>query len=214
MRKLRDAALIGGFVLLVLVATAVVGPRLRAAPEGGFHGTSFQEVGPAPAFTLTDQTGRPTSLDDYRGRPVLLFFGFTHCPDVCPLTLQRLTRVRDSLGRRGRDIAILLVTVDPARDTPEVMAEYVARFGHGVTGLTGSASHVEAARTGYGVYAVRAQGAGTGHDGMDHGGAGHGGIAHSDAVYGIDRAGRLRVLMAPDAPEAHVRADLATLVRR
>lgn len=221
MFKARDAAVVGGIVLTVLLATSLGWELLRGDRVAGFHGTAFAEAGPAPAFTLTDHTGGARSLADFSGRPVLLFFGFTHCPDVCPLALQRLVRARESLGRRGRDIEILLVTVDPARDSPAVLADYVARFGPGVTGLTAETPTLEAVLRDYGAYAVPAAAA-PDHAAAGHAAAGHGShaagpgqtLAHSDAVYGIDRAGRLRVLIAPDAPETQLRDDVAALARR
>jgi protein SCO1 len=167
-----------------------------------FHGTPYPEHEPAPTFTLTDHRGEQVSLDDFEGEAVLLFFGFTHCPDVCPLTLSRLSGVLAELGRRGEGARILLITVDPERDTPSVLARYVERFGPHVTGLTGEAAALEALRRQYGVYAeVHAHG-----DAPPM-------VVHTDAVFGIDRRGRLRVLLHPDGPLDQLRADLRTLLR-
>src|SRR5688500_15350506 len=114
----------GRIVLALFLLAAAVGlggaGYLLASRPPTFHGTNNDEVTPAHLFSLVDHTGRRVTLDDYRGRVVLLFFGFTHCPDVCPLTLARLARVTDGLGRRADDVQVLLATVDPARDTPAV----------------------------------------------------------------------------------------------
>ena len=190
--------------MLRLIVPALIAALLAGcAPEGPprFHGTTLDDAPPAPDFNLTDHTGKAASLADYRGEPVLLFFGFTHCPDVCPLTLDRLARTLEELGPRARDVRVLLVSVDPARDTPPVLAQYVRGFGERVAGLTGTPEALQQVRSAYNAHAEP-----TVHDG-------HPGMMHTDAVYGIDREGRLRVLMAPDAPEEQFRDDLRTLLR-
>jgi protein SCO1/2 len=172
--------------------------------EPRFHGTAYPDAPPAASFTLTDHNGQSRSLADLRGQPVLLFFGFTHCPDVCPLTLARLSRVLQSMGSRGEQVRVLLVSVDPERDTPPVLARYVSQFGPQVTGLTGEADVLRQMRTQYGAYAEHGGG---------HGAGEHTDVMHTNAVYGIDRAGKLRVLIAPDGPEEQMRDDIRTLLR-
>jgi protein SCO1 len=177
---------------------------LQAGRTGAhaFHGTPYPEAEPAPDFALTDHHGNPVRLADFREETVLLFFGFTHCPDVCPLTLMRLGEVLEGLGRRAERARILLVTVDPERDTPEVLDAYVRRFGPRVTGLTGDPATLEAMRRAYGVYAQMHPGHGDGEP-M---------VMHTDAVFGIDRSGQLRVLLHADGPEEELRADIRTLL--
>lgn len=186
------------FALPLLGATLLAACGRLGEPR--FHGTTYDDAPPAANFTLIDHTGSPSSLADHRGQPVLLFFGFTHCPDVCPLTLDRLSRVLKSMGRRGDPVQVLLVTVDPQRDTAPVLADYVRRFGPQVTGLTGEADALKQIRAKYGAYA-------------EHGGNEHADVMHTNAVYGIDRAGKLRVLIAPDAPEEQIREDVTTLLQ-
>ena len=181
----------------VLLLLLLAGCAAEGAPR--FHGTTLENPAPAPSFALTAHTGAPANLYNFRGQPVLLFFGFTHCPDVCPLTLTRLSRVLEAVGPRGDRVHVLLVTVDPARDTPAVLADYVRRFGPQVTGLTGNPEALAGVRNAYGVH--------TQHGGM------HPGISHTDAIYGIDRQGNLRVVIAPDAPEEQMRDDVRTLLR-
>ena len=99
------------------------------------------------AFTLTDHTGRAVTEADFAGRWQLVFFGFTHCPDICPTTLAYMASVFDLLGDEADRVAPLFITVDPARDTVPVMAEYVSVFHPRLTGLTGTEAQVaEAAR--------------------------------------------------------------------
>jgi protein SCO1/2 len=177
-----------------------------------FHGTTYSEVTPAPPLALTDHTGRAVTLDDYRGKAVLLFYGFTHCPDVCPMTLAKLARVTDRLGRRADDVQILLVTVDPERDTPAALGEYVRRFTPRAAGLTGDSAALAEAYRGYGVYTIEGGGP-AGHAGHgDAAGAGPS-MTHSSVVYGIDRRGRLVVVIPPEASDAAVEDDVRALLR-
>lgn len=192
--------------LLAGAISAVVwlGPRLLA-PNGASGTmdvpyTAYDPPEPAPGFTLTDHTGGTRRLADFRGRAVLLFFGFSHCPDVCPLTLAKLGKVLDALpGSAARDVAVLLVTVDPVRDTPPVLAEYVAQFGEQTVGLTGGAQLLGELRRAYGAYA--------GH------GAQHQEMVHTDAVFGIDRNGQLRMLLHPELPAAEMARSVRALLR-
>lgn len=189
---------------LLLLAMLVLLAALRFGADGPptFHGTAYEPPEHAPAFTLVDHTGRSTSLSDYHGRPVLLFFGFVNCPDVCPLTLTRLSRSLEDLGRRGEEAQVLLITVDPERDTPEALAEYVRGFGTRIDGLTGDPETLARIRADYGAYAEANAAAG------EH----HPQVIHTSAVFGIDRAGRLRVLLHADRPEDQLRDDLRTLL--
>lgn len=200
-RGLRAAVVIAALLVLGMLAWRA-GP---GAPR--FIGTVPEEVLPAGDFALREHTGRPVSLASYRGRPVLLFFGYTRCPDVCPLTLDRLSRAVAAEGRRGREVRVLLVTVDPAHDTPAVLAEYAGRFGPGVRGLTGSPEALEHARQAYGAFA--AGGPAAAHAEHGRGGAM---LGHTPVVFGIDRAGRLRVVFGEDASPSEVRENVRALL--
>src|SRR5690606_35411137 len=135
----------------VLLLSAARTGALSGAPR--FHGTAWEPSETAADFRLTDHTGRTVSLSDYRGKGVLLFFGYTTCPDVCPLTLTRLDRVLSEMGSDAEDVRVLLVTVDPENDTPATLARYVGRFGPGFTGLTGEADVLKAILKSYYAYA-------------------------------------------------------------
>lgn len=196
-RQLKIAALSIAAAGVVLVA-GVAGFRAATAPPV-FLGTSFAAADPAPPIALTDHDGKAVTLADYRGESVLLFFGFTRCPDVCPLTLARLSGVLASMGDDAEKVRVLLVTVDPAHDSTHVLKAYVQGFGTRVTGLTGDSAALAAVYSGYGAYV--APGAGQAH----------GGMAHSSAVYGIDRKGRLRVVIPETANTQETKADVRTL---
>lgn len=104
-------------------------------------------------FTLVDQDGRTVTERDFAGAPHLVFFGFTHCPDICPTTLQQVTDVLGALGRKGRDMRVAFITVDPERDRPEDLKAYLSSFDPRITGLTGSPEQVAAAVKAYRGYA-------------------------------------------------------------
>ena len=135
----------------------------------------------APDFTLLDQKGSFT-LSEQHGRVVLLFFGYTHCPDVCPATMANLEHALASLGTAGKDAEIAFVTVDAKRDSPAVLARYAELFGPNVIGLTGADAAVDRVYAAYHVFhqdLPRQPGDSTYY------------VAHSSAVYYIDRNGRL-----------------------
>ncbi|HEX8363556.1 MAG TPA: SCO family protein [Longimicrobium sp.] len=189
-------------------AALVAGCDVRWPGAAAFHGTTYEDTGPAPDFALTDHTEREVTLASFRGHPVLLFFGYTHCPDICPLTLARLQRSVRALGSRGEDVRILLVTNDPARDTPPVLRAYASRFGPQVVGLTGDSASVARAMAGYGAYTLPpGAGAHTGHAPAAPE------IAHSAVVYGIDRQGRLQVVISEGTKQEWMDDDVRTLAR-
>lgn len=198
-RQIRVLLAIGCFSLAL---AGFAGLQLIRTQTPAFHGTRYPDAPPAPTFALIDHEGNAASIDDFRGRPVLLFFGFTSCPDVCPLTLSRLSKLIENGGAQTEDVEVLLVTVDPAADTPERLAEYVASFGDSVTGLTGSAEELTRVFAEYGVYAESRPG----HTGEPT-------IVHTPVVFGIDRGGRIQVLIHPDQREEIVREDILTLAR-
>jgi protein SCO1/2 len=191
-----------GIVGIAALAVAGFAATQVAGRAPGFHGTPYPDAPEAPAFTLTDHNGETRSLSDFRGAPVLLFFGFTNCPDVCPLTLSTVGRAIEEEGLSAEEVRVLLVTVDPENDTPERMKEYVESFGPWNVGLTASEEALEAVQADYGVYAIES---------MDHGGMPM--LAHTTQVFGIDRAGRLRVLIHAENGAEEVRDDLKQLMR-
>jgi protein SCO1 len=136
----------------------------------------------APDFTLTDQNGRPFKLSQQSGKVVLLFFGYTHCPDVCPATMANLEHAIASLGRSGNEVEVAFVTVDPRRDSPPVLRRYAALFGPNVVGLTGTSPALEGVYAAYHIFhqdLPRQPGESTYY------------VAHSSVVYYIDRSGRM-----------------------
>jgi protein SCO1 len=134
------AGLIVCFGVVVLVTGQAGAPiRAQAAAIGG-------------PFHLVDQDGRPVSDQDFRGKPLLVFFGYTHCPDVCPTTLFDVSEVLRRLGRDADRTAALFITVDPQRDTPATLKDYLSSFDPHLRGVTGSPEAIAAAAKAYRVY--------------------------------------------------------------
>lgn len=106
-------------------------------------------------FTLVDHTGKAVTEKDYLGKPTAVFFGFTHCPEVCPTTLIQMSNLMKEIGPAADRLQVLLITVDPERDTPEQLALYLQSFDPRVVGLTGSREQVDAALTAYKAYAKK-----------------------------------------------------------
>ncbi len=130
------------------------------------------------AFALIDQDGKALTPREFQGRPYLVFFGYTHCPDVCPTTLMELTQVFEALGEKAR-VSALFVTVDPERDTPAVLKDYLSSFDKRMMGATGPRDAIDAALKSFRVFARRVPGTGEDYT-MDH----------SAVVYLMDKQGR------------------------
>jgi protein SCO1/2 len=137
----------------------------------------------APDFTLTDQDGRPYTLSAHRGHAIALFFGYAHCPDVCPTTLAALARAKRKLGPDGDAFDVVLVTVDPKRDDPATLKRYVHLFDPAFAGLTGTEAQLDPVYTAYHVYHEIGSGKGSANGYI---------VAHSSAVQFISPGGRLR----------------------
>jgi len=172
--------------LLLGIAAAVA-----AAPAPGFKAGVFEPPRQAPEFALRGSDGSELTLARYRGKVVLMSFGYTHCAAVCPVTLATLAEARKSLGLAADAVQVIFVTVDPERDDAARMKSYVAAFDASFVGATGAPDAMAAMRRNYGVTARR-QPASDGYV-MDH----------SSSIYLIDRTGKLRAQM----PYGHSAAD-------
>ena len=129
-------------------------------------------------FTLTGTDGQPFASSRLAGKPAAVFFGFTNCPDVCPTTLARLTKLRRQLGKGEDAFSIVFISVDPERDTPAEVGKYMALYDTPVVGLTGSAADIERVKKQFGVYSAKAPQPGGGYS-----------VDHTAAVFLMDRNG-------------------------
>ncbi len=139
-------------------------------------------------FALLDGAGRTVSSDSLRGRPFLVYFGYTHCPDVCPTELARIADVLSKMGDKA--VPALFVTVDPERDTPKVMQDYASSFGAAITGLSGSPQAIGAVEKTYRVFARKGEVQSDGSYSMDH----------SSVVYLMDKTGGFVEALNLDRP--------------
>lgn len=191
-------------VLLALAVMAAIHVGLPFARPYNFHGSQFNPPPPAADFSLTDQEGQRVKLSDYRGKLVLLFFGYTHCPDVCPTTLAKLRYALQELGEAAREVQVVFVSVDPERDTPEAMRRYLSHFDPAFVGLTGRPEEIEAITQAYGVYVEKEEvSSAVGYL-----------VTHSARTYVIDREGRLVLTFAYEVEPQDIVADLKQLLRR
>lgn len=149
-------------------------------------------------FLLTDQDGKTRSDADFRGKIMLVYFGYTDCPDVCPLTLQNMGAALAALGDKGQSIVPIFITVDPERDTVAKMKEYAARFSPRLVALTGTPDEVAAAAKAYRVYYAKHQEAGGGYS-MDH----------TSLIYLMDRNGHYLTHFSPDVSPQDMAAGIA-----
>lgn len=141
-----------GIFVLAIVAISVTS-ALLFTNQAGFRGTTYNEPYPlAPYFELTDSNGSLFRLSDERGRIVLLFFGYTSCPDVCPTTLAELNLALKEIGNKADSVQVVFVSVDPDRDTPERVQEYVSRFNPSFIGLSGSTRELQPIWDAYGIF--------------------------------------------------------------
>ena len=190
-RTLGGAA---AWVLLGLGLAAVPARRARAA---AWHNIDVAGSVPPLAFAMTDATsGRTVTAADFRGKIVLLYLGYTNCPDVCPLTLHNIATILQRLGKAAGDVRVLFVTVDPDRDTPGVLRRYTALFAPEIVGLRPDANQLARLARRYRLaYSVSPATAGHPYE-----------VTHSSAVYVFDRTGAARLLV-PSL--ANARPDLA-----
>ena len=169
-----------------------------------FHGMILQSPVPATNFTLSGSNGQPVTLSDYRGKVVLLYFGYTTCPDVCPTTLAELHKARELLGKRANDVQVFMITVDPERDTMNVLSDYIPHFDPSFIGLTGTPDQIAAVATYYGIFYEKKEGdSALGYL-----------VDHTSTVMALDKQGYLRVVFPFGATAADMAADLDYLLSR
>ena len=189
-----------------LVALAVLAVVLQSsAGQGAFLGEVIEPPAPAPDFTLRTADGKSFRLSDQRGNVVLLYFGYTSCPDVCPTTLAQLADVKAQLGEAAARLRVALVTVDPERDTPQRLRIYTQAFDPTFLGLTGSKQTLGKVWKAYGVFAEKKRLAGSPLGYL---------VDHSAKTYVIDAEGRLRLAMPFGTPNDTFLHDLRTLLKR
>lgn len=193
--------LLGGLLLGWLTIGLINGRLPFTRPE--FHGMVMQSPKPVTNFTLTSGDGQEVSLRDFRDKVVLLYFGYTYCPDVCPATMVELATAMNSLGKQGQDVQIIMISVDPLRDTPEVVDAYVKQFHPSFVGLTGTDDEIASVAIPLGIYYEA-------HEGTPASGYL---IDHTATVAVIDKAGYLRLIYPFDTAGEDIAQDMRYLIR-
>ncbi|MCC6608368.1 MAG: SCO family protein [Burkholderiales bacterium] len=187
--------------LLALALAVSVAACGSARPQ--FKNTDLTGAGYGKSLRLTDHTGRVRTLDDFKGSVVTIFFGYTQCPDVCPTTLAAMKAVKQQLGEDGRRLQVLFVTLDPERDTQELLAQYVTAFDPSFIGLRGDAEATARVAKEFKIFYQKVPGATPDTYTMDH----------SAGSYVFDPEGRLRLYVrygqSPDAIAADIKLLLA-----
>ncbi|MGQ9482621.1 SCO family protein [Chloroflexus sp.] len=190
--------------LITLILAVLSALLLGGCSAYEFRGTVLEPPNPAPEIPLIDQFGNEFRLSDYRGKIVLVFFGFTHCPDICPTALGDLKQVMEKLGNDATKVQVVFVSVDPERDTPALMQRYLAAFNPTFLGLNGDRTVLEQVYKNYGVTAIKRE--------LPNSGLGYT-IDHSGYIYAIDQVGNWRLLWAHGTPVDDIVSDVQALLR-
>ena len=192
---------IGLWVLVGLAAIAGLVIALRP-PQALPQATQTPMTPIGLPFTLTGIDGQPFASTSLAGKPFAIFFGFTHCPDVCPNTLARLARLRRTVGKGDASFAILFVSVDPSRDTPSEMGRYAAAFNTPIIALTGSDQDIAKVKKSYGIYSAKVPQAGADYS-----------VDHTATVFLMGADGRFVATITPDEGDPAAMAKLRSLTR-
>jgi len=200
---------LGAFAALTLLALSGLAPSSRTA--GGERSAAelmdvvmWNREPIGGAFTLIDQHGVRRTDADFRGKLMLVYFGFTYCPDICPTDLQAIGLAVDQLGAAGNQVQPLFVTLDPERDTPQLLADYVPMFHPRLIGLSGDASAIRAAARAYKVYYAKVPRT----DGSDYT------VDHSAFIYFLDREGRYLGYFPPGTPPDRIADAVRPIIER
>lgn len=170
--------------------------------DSAFKNTDVTGLGYARDFAMTDHNGKPRTLADFKGKAVLVFFGFTHCPDVCPTTLAEMANVMQQLGPQADKVQVLFVSVDPERDTPELLGKYVPAFHPSFLGLVGDKAATEKVAKEFRVFYQKVPGKDAGSYTVDH----------TAGSYVFDPQGRIRLFVRHGQGAEPIAHDLKLLL--
>ena len=187
---------------LIVLLMFVLAACKPADQQNQFAATDITGADFAQTLNLTDHTGKPRSLADFQGKVVALFFGYTHCPDVCPTTMADLKQTMKLLGTQADELQVLFVTLDPERDTQEVLAQYVPSFDKRFIGLFGTQEQISKATADFKIFASRVENSGKSGYTIDH----------SAGVYIYDKAGKIRLYVAYGEKPQVIAADIKKLL--
>lgn len=198
-RSLVGAALVGLGLASVLAGC----DRFKAAKPVPFNATDITGVDFARKLALPDQNGTPRTLADWRGKVIVVFFGYTQCPDVCPTTMAELAQVKKSLGTDGDKVQVVFVSLDPERDTPEILKSYVSNFDPGFEALRGTPEQTAATAKEFKVFFQKVPGQAADSYTLDH----------TAASYIFDTHGNVRLYATYGEGVPALAADLKALLK-
>ncbi len=190
--------------MTLAVATALFGCDQLGSPSAQqqFQGVDISGAEYARTLSLPDQYGKPRTLDDFKGKVTVVFFGYTQCPDVCPTTMAELAQVKKALGQDGERVQGVFITVDPERDTPATLQAYMASFDPSFVALRGTLEQTKATAKEFKVFYAKVPGKVEGSYTMDH----------TAGSYVLDTKGKVRLFVRYGAPAAALTSDLKALL--
>ncbi len=187
------------FVFAFLLMLAACNPAKESAP---LVGTDITGADFAKTLSLTDHNGKLRNMADFKDKVVVLFFGFTHCPDVCPTTMSDLKQAMKLLGDKSNEVQVLFITVDPERDTQEVLAKFVPSFDARFIGLRGNAQETAETLANFKIFYAKVDGKSANDYSIDH----------SAGMYVFDKSGKVRLYMGYGQKPAEIASDVKQLL--
>ena len=197
MNRVRRSLLLAAVSSAALAACDAPG-----GPKAAFRGADITGADYARSLSLPDISGQPRSLADFKGKVTVVFFGYTQCPDVCPTTMTELAQVKKSLGADGDKLQAVFVTIDPERDTPEILKSYMASFDPSFVALRGTLEQTQATAKEFKVYFTKVPGKTEGSYTMDH----------SAGAFVLDTKGNVRLFERYGAGADGLTADVKALI--
>ncbi|RJG04965.1 SCO family protein [Noviherbaspirillum cavernae] len=197
------AALLAAVFLSGCDKQSADGTQMMLSPvKSPFKNTDVTGLEYAKDFTLTDHNGKQRTLADFKGKAVVVFFGYTHCPDVCPTTMAEMSAVMKDLGSQADKVQVLFITVDPERDTPELLSKYVPAFDSRFLGLSGDKASIDKVAKEFKLYYQKVPGKEPGSYTMDH----------TSGSYVFDPQGRIRLFVRHGQGAEPIAHDLKLLL--
>lgn len=198
---LRRQLLITGAALLTLPVLTACSDKLTASTLD-LNGSDISGTGLGTDLSLPDATGTLRTLDSYKGKVTLVFFGFTQCPDVCPTAMAELAHTLELLGDDAKQVQVIMISVDPERDNPEMLRDYVTAFHPDFIGLSGTPEQLHTTAKSFKAFYAKVAGATPEQYSMDH----------SSSFYVFDKNGDVRILIGGNAPADEIAQDLRQLL--
>lgn len=191
-----------GRQFLLILTLCLLASCGDSQPSKSFVGTDITGADFSKSLAITDHTGTPRTLDDYKGKVIVMFFGFTHCPDVCPTTMLDLKNTMKLLGDKADEVQVLFVTVDPERDTQEVLAKFVPSFDSRFIGLRGDAEQTAETVKNFKIYYAKVPGKSENDYSIDH----------SAGMYAFDKKGKVRLYLGYGQKPEDIASDVQNLL--